>query len=72
MFRSTAGRAGSAVSALALAAVLTVASGVSATAASAQDFGQHVRSCARTMGFSGEHNPGMHHGLHGWDVEHLC
>ena len=30
-------------------------------------FGQHVRTCAQTMGFSGLHNPGMHHGAAGWD-----
>ena len=30
-------------------------------------FGQHVSQCARTMGFSGDHNPGIHHGLSGWD-----
>ncbi len=33
------------------------------------DFGQHVRHCARTMGFSGTHNPGLHHGFAGWDGE---
>ncbi len=42
-------------------------------AASAQttgaDFGRHVRNCAQTMGFSGAHNPGMHHGFVGWDGE---
>lgn len=30
-------------------------------------FGQHVSACAQTMGFSGTHNPGMHHGAAGWD-----
>jgi hypothetical protein len=31
-------------------------------------FGQHVAGCAQTMrGFTGEHNPGMHHGASGWD-----
>ena len=38
-----------------------------AGAASAGSFGQHVRDCAQTMGFSGTHNPGMHHGAAGWD-----
>ena len=33
----------------------------------ADTFGQHVRDCAQTMGFSGTHNPGMHHGAAGWD-----
>lgn len=31
------------------------------------DFGQHVSHCAQTMGVNGHHNPGMHHGLSGWD-----
>jgi len=31
------------------------------------NYGQHVSHCAQTMGFSGEHNPGMHRGLSGWD-----
>ena len=31
------------------------------------DFGQHVSNCAHTMGLSGHHNPGMHHGASGWD-----
>lgn len=30
-------------------------------------FGQHVSQCAKTMGFNAEHNPGMHHGLSGWE-----
>ncbi len=30
-------------------------------------FGQHVSQCAQTMGFNGDHNPGTHHGLSGWD-----
>lgn len=29
-------------------------------------FGQHVSQCAKTMGFSGTHNPGMHEGKSGW------
>lgn len=37
--------------------------------ASGGDFGQHVRHCAQTMGFSGTHNPGMHHGFAGWSGE---
>jgi hypothetical protein len=35
--------------------------------AAASSFGQHVRTCAQQVGFSGEHNPGMHQGLSGWD-----
>ena len=69
MLRSKAARAWSAV---ALAAALTVATGASIQAANAGEFGQHVRSCAQTMGFSAEHNPGMHQGFHGWDPGHTC
>jgi hypothetical protein len=38
-----------------------------ATAVSGATFGDHVAQCARTMGFSEEHNPGMHQGAHNWD-----
>jgi hypothetical protein len=31
------------------------------------EYGQHARHCAQTMGFTGEHNPGVHHGFTGWD-----
>jgi hypothetical protein len=32
------------------------------------EFGEHVSTCAREMGFSGTHNPGVHHqGFAGWD-----
>lgn len=30
-------------------------------------FGQHVSQCAQTMGFNADRNPGMHHGVSGWD-----
>lgn len=30
-------------------------------------FGRHVSECAQTMGFSGDHNPGVHRGAAGWD-----
>ena len=51
------------------AAVLTVG----ATPAAADgDFGDHVITCAQTVGFSGDHNPGMHQGRHGWDPTHTC
>ena len=30
-------------------------------------FGQHVSECAEQPGFSGDHNPGMHHGAAGWN-----
>ena len=39
----------------------------SALAATPTNFGSHVSACAQTMGFSGTHNPGMHHGAAGWD-----
>lgn len=51
----------------------------SATAASAAApdpgpaFGQHVSDCAKTMGFSGAHNPGvMHQGKSGWTVDMMA
>lgn len=31
------------------------------------DFGQHVSQCAQQLGFSGDHNPGMHQGAAGWN-----
>ena len=40
-----------------------------APASTPDTFGGHVRDCAQTMGFSGTHNPGMHHGAAGWDGE---
>ena len=40
-----------------------------AGAATGGDFGGHVADCAQTMGFSGDHNPGMHHGYAGWPGE---
>ena len=42
---------------------------VPALASPPSNFGQHVSDCAQTMGFSGSHNPGMHHGAAGWDGE---
>ena len=37
------------------------------TDATGAEFGWHVSECAQTMGFSGDHNPGMHQGFAGWD-----
>jgi hypothetical protein len=37
-----------------------------------QEFGQHVRTCAQTMGFNGTHNPGMHQGFAGWNPAETC
>jgi hypothetical protein len=49
-------------------AVLALAPAAGATTDTAPaNFGQHVRQCAQTMGFSGQHNPGMHDGAAGWD-----
>ncbi|MFG2058698.1 hypothetical protein ACGFI9_32205 [Micromonospora sp. NPDC048930] len=59
---------------VALTAALATTAVVLATPATAfadgpsgADFGQHVRTCAQTMGFTGQHNPGMHSGYAGWD-----
>lgn len=41
-------------------------------ASAADDFGQHVTSCVRSMGFDGQHNPGMHQGYAGWSPDHTC
>jgi len=30
-------------------------------------YAAHVVHCAQTMGFSGDHHPGMHRGNAGWD-----
>lgn len=41
--------------------------GATALASPSENFGVHVSDCAQTMGFSGDHNPGMHRGAAGWD-----
>lgn len=56
--------------AVAVAAIIAVGAGAPATAAG--DFGDHVSTCAQTIGFSADHNPGMHQGFHGWDPTHVC
>lgn len=56
----------------ATAALALAAPAVATAAGSGADFGQHVRDCARSMGFDGTHNPGMHHGHAGWDPSHMC
>ena len=43
-----------------------------AAPATAGNFGQHVRTCAQTHGFSADDNPGMHKGITGWDPTHEC
>jgi hypothetical protein len=51
-----------------LVAALSVGASVTAADASTgRDYGHHVAACAQTMGFIGSHNPGMHHGIAGWD-----
>jgi hypothetical protein len=53
--------------------VLLVPSGAWADgSAGGPAFGEHVVHCAQTMGFDGEHNPGMHRGFAGWDPSHVC
>lgn len=59
------------IAALASGAAI-LAAGV-ATAATADDqFGQHVRDCAQTIGLDGAMNPGMHQGYAGWSADHTC
>lgn len=53
--------------AAAAAAAFALPGAARATEPTADDYGQHVRHCAQTMGFTGEHNPGMHQGNAGWD-----
>ena len=48
------------------ALVLATPAAAHADRATGADFGQHIRTCAQTMGFTGDHNPGMHHGYAGW------
>jgi hypothetical protein len=63
-------RIGHLVPAVVLAGValtLAPAAGAATTHSAPTNFGQHVRTCAQTMDFSGEHNPGMHHGAAGWN-----
>jgi hypothetical protein len=56
-----------------LVGVVVLPAAVSADAAPAgSDFGDHVVMCVQTMGFNGQHNPGMHHGFAGWDPAHTC
>ncbi len=49
-------------------ALLPVVASADTSAPTGRDFGQHVVQCAHLMGgFTGSHNPGMHHGFAGWD-----
>ncbi len=57
----------------AMAGVVALASaGWADTGATGRDYGQHVVTCTQTMGFSGNHNPGMHMGFAGWSPAHTC
>ena len=47
--------------------IIAVPGGALASTQTGADNGQHVRVCAQTMGFTGQHNPGMHQGFSGWD-----
>ena len=38
--------------------------------AAAGDVGRHVRTCAQQSGLDGTHDPGLHRGASGWDVDH--
>ncbi len=58
------------VATAAVAAVALAPAAAHAEAIAPGDFGQHVRTCAQMMGFSGSHNPGMHHGNAGWTGMH--
>lgn len=53
-------------------AALTVLTGLTLPATAAEDFGQHVRTCAQGMGLDGQMNPGMHQGRSGWDPSMTC
>jgi hypothetical protein len=54
------------------AAVAVMWPAMATAAGPGADFGQHVRTCAQTMGFDSTHNPGTHHGFAGWDSDHVC
>lgn len=59
--------------AVATAALAFAGTGSATAAGTGQAYGQHVQTCAQTMGFDGVHNPGrMHQGFAGWDPSHMC
>ena len=60
------------ISVAAMASSALLLGGPAQAADTNADFGQHVRTCAQTMGFDGMHNPGMHQGKSGWDPSHSC
>lgn len=60
--------------ALPLLLATALATGASpAVAGERADYAEHVVHCAQGMGFSGAHNPGVHHrGFAGWPGAHEC
>ena len=48
------------------------ATALAATGPTSGGFGEHVVACEQMMGFTGQHNPGMHQGFSGWDPTHTC
>lgn len=61
------------VVAVATVGLATIGTGAATAAGNGEDYSQHVRTCQKTMGFDGVHNPGrMHHGFAGWDLSHEC
>jgi hypothetical protein len=64
---TTIRRIGLATAVAAASLVLTAPAAAYASSDSGADFGQHVRTCTQTMGFTGAHNPGLHYGYAGWN-----
>jgi hypothetical protein len=59
------------VAIVAITAIAIVLVPAVAWADTGRDFGGHVVNCARTIGFNGQHNPGMHQGFAGF-TPHTC
>ncbi|MBK5250840.1 MAG: hypothetical protein JJE50_15645 [Actinomycetales bacterium] len=59
-------RFGRSIAAAALTAIVLLLASP-ATTVSGTTFGDRVAQRARTTGFSGTHNPGMHQGAHNWN-----
>jgi hypothetical protein len=64
---NTPHRVAIALTTLAGVILLTPSAASAGSLSSGELFSQCVRHCAQTMGFSGDHNPGMHQGNAGWD-----
>jgi len=54
------------IATVALAFALLVIPAAASAAPPEGSFGSHVSQHARTIGFDGTHNPGMHQGAAGW------